>query len=47
MVEILTFLKDYELGENWEQHNIANNDMQEHYKNMYLDEEREAGVGLS
>ena len=47
MVENLTCLKDWQLGENREQHNIANNDMEEHYKNMYLDEEREAGVGRS
>jgi hypothetical protein len=47
MVEILTCLKDWQLGESREQHNIANNDMEEHYKNMYLDEEREAGVGRS
>jgi hypothetical protein len=47
MVEILTCLKDWQLGESREQHNIANNDLEEHYKNMYLDEEREAGVGRS
>ena len=44
MVEILTCLKDWQLGESREQHNIANNDMEEHYKNMYLDEECESGV---
>jgi hypothetical protein len=47
MVEILTCLKDWQLGESREQQNNANNDVEEHYKNMYLVEEREAGVGRS
>jgi hypothetical protein len=47
MVEILTCLKDWQLGESQEQHNIANNNVEEHYKNMYLGEEHEADVGRS
>lgn len=31
MVEILTCLKDWQIGESREQHNIANNDMEEQH----------------
>ena len=43
-VEMLTCLKDWELGEKREQHAVDNQELEDSFQNLYLDED-EAGGG--
>jgi len=38
-VEMLTCIKDWELGERREQHSADNQDLEDYFKNLYLDED--------
>ena len=38
-VEMLTCIKDWELGDRREQHSMDNQDLEDSFKNLYLDEE--------
>ena len=38
-VEMLTCLKDWELGEKREQHAVNNKELEESFKNFYLDDD--------
>ena len=42
-VEMLTCLKDWELGEKREQHAVDNKEMEKSFKNLYLDVDESAG----
>ena len=42
-VEMLTCLKDWELGEKREQHVVDNQDLEDSFQNLYLDEDGPAG----
>ena len=43
-VEILTCLKDQELGEKREQHAVNNKELEESFKNLYLDVDESAAA---
>ena len=43
-VEMLTCIKDWELGEKRKQHVVDNQELEDSFKNLYLDED-EAGGG--
>ena len=42
-VEMLTYIKDWELGERREQHAVDNQELEDSFKNLYLDEDEAAG----
>ena len=42
-VEMLTCLKDWELGEKREQHAVDNQELEDSFQNLYLDEDGPAG----
>jgi len=42
-IEMLTYLKDWELGEKREQHAVDNKEMEKSFKNLYLDVDESAG----
>ena len=44
IVEMLTCIKDWELGEKREQHAVDNQELEDSFKNLYLDED-EAAAG--
>ena len=41
---MLTYIKDWELGEKREQHAVDNQELEDSFQNLYLDED-EAGGG--
>ena len=43
-VEMLTCLKDWELGEKREQHAVDNQELEDSFQNFYLDEDGPAGA---
>ena len=43
IVEMLTCLKDWELGEKREQHAVDNQELEDSFQNLYLDEDGPAG----
>ena len=43
-VEMLTCIKDWELGERREQHAVDNQELEESFKNLYLDEDEAGGA---
>ena len=44
-VEMLTCIKDWELGERREQHEAKDIELEEAFENLYLDEEETTGGG--
>jgi len=47
-VEMLTYIKDWELGERRLQHTVYNQELEDSFKNLYLDEDESgAAVGTS
>jgi hypothetical protein len=44
-VEMLTCIKDWELGARREQHEAEDPELEEAFKNLYLDEEESDGSG--
>ena len=42
-VEMLTYIKDWELGEKKEQHVVDNQELEDSFQNLYLDEDEAAG----
>ena len=42
-VEMLTYIKDWELGEKREQHAVDNQELEDSFQNLYLDEDEAAG----
>ena len=40
---MLTYIKDWELGEKREQHTVDNQELEDSFKNLYLDEDEAAG----
>ena len=43
-IEMLTCLKDWELGEKREQHAVDNKELEESFKNLYLDVDESAAA---
>ena len=42
-VEMLTCIKDWELGEKREQHDVDNQELEDSLQNLYLDEDKAGG----
>jgi hypothetical protein len=43
-VEMLTCIKDWELGQRREHHFVDNQDLEDSFKNLYLDEKKSGTV---
>ena len=46
-VEMLACIKDWELGESRLQHTVDNQDLEDSFKNMYLDDDADGAAGTA
>ena len=46
-VEMLTYIKDWELGERREQHAVDNQELEDSFKNLYLNEDADGATGTA
>ena len=46
-MEILTCIKDWEVGETRLQHTVDNQELDDSFKNLYLDEDADGAAGSS